>query len=295
MEQVHDVVRALLTQLGSLALDQLGQGCAGLEVDILHLVFGDGAVAIADSADDADLDITLVHQHGAVAVADPLVGGAVIHIDAQDGELCQLVILFDGSFAPVELVVAQRHGAKAHMVHPVGDDQTLCQIGLGSALPHIAGREEQRVLIVFLGLFQEGGQLVHAGVVVAVGKLAVEVIDVVEINDHQYGNTAAVALAVIALVHMLAVGHSRLFLLLGLRSLRGAGSFCGTGGFRGLGALGGTGSLVCGLGSCLGGGIRTVGGGNGGLRSNSGETGLRDALLRRGGRSAGAEQQAKRQ
>ena len=141
VDDVDDEVGALLTQAVGLGLNQGGQVGANLEVDVVDLVRRNGGIAIANGADDAHLHAGAIQHHGRVAVRDAGVGIAVINVDGQEGELGDFCIRLQITLAPVKIVVAHRRGGKLQLVHPIGDDGAVGQIGLGTTLPHIARRQ----------------------------------------------------------------------------------------------------------------------------------------------------------
>ena len=139
VEQIDNKVCAFFPKGFRLCLHKAGQIAACEEVHIFHLFSGDGGVAIADGTDDADLHLPQIYHSGAFAVGCLLVGLCIINIDSKQRKLCQSFICNNRLFAPIVFVVAQCHSRKAHLVHPIGHDQTLGQIGLRSTLPHITG------------------------------------------------------------------------------------------------------------------------------------------------------------
>jgi len=93
------------------ALNEMGINVFSLKYRVGH----EGTIPMAD----ADLHAAFFHHYGAFAVVHLLVGITVIDIDCKQRELGQMGVFLDGILAPVILMVAQRHGGKAHLIHPV--------------------------------------------------------------------------------------------------------------------------------------------------------------------------------
>ena len=203
MNDIDDEIRALTAEQLRFFLHKLCQLVLDLEINALGVIRGDGGIAVAHSADDTHLHAVALYQHGTFAVVHPFIGGAVINVDGKEREVSQLRVGGDRVFTPVELMVAQSHSFKSHIVHPCGGQRALGQIGLRAALPHITGGEDDHIVLGHLGVVEISGHFIHAHMVLTVKDLAVKVIDIIKINSNDHRISALVAQIVIICIHML--------------------------------------------------------------------------------------------
>ena len=219
MDGVDDEVCSRLPELLGFGLDQVGEVVPCFEVDAAGHLPRDGGVAVAHSPDDADAGAAALDEHRGLAVGDLLIGIAVIDVDGEEGEARQSGVILDPGLPPIVLVVAQSHGGEVQVVHPLGDDVALGEVGLRASLPHIPRREEEDVILVLIGVLEVGGQLIHARLGIGVAEFAVEVVDGEEIQHDDHRDAAIVALAVIVRVGMIVLG--RQFGILGIQDALG--------------------------------------------------------------------------
>ena len=256
VDGVDDKVCPRLPELLRLGLDQVGEVVPCFEVDAPRHLPRNGGVAVAHSPDDADAGTAALDKHRGLAVGDLLIGVAVIDVDGEEGEARQGGVILDPGLPPVVLVVAEGHGGEVQVVHPLGDDVALGEVGLRASLPHIPRREEEDVILVLIGVFEVGGQLVHARLGIGVAELAVEVVDGEEIQHDDHRDAAIVTFAVVICVGMIVLGGQ-----LGILGVKDAlGGLVGSRGRLGVGGSA-HGRLRACVGVCVGegGSLFTVG------------------------------------
>ena len=152
-------------------------GLIGAAVDALLAAVPDGHVG-GDHADDGHLHAVLLHD-GPARAGDQLAVGP-LHVGGQHGELGLADDLLHGGDAPVEFVVAQRHGIVAHVIHGGDDGMGLVRslvvdvVGHNGALDVVARVDEDGVGILGAHLLDVGVEAGHA----VVGALLVVLIAV---------------------------------------------------------------------------------------------------------------------
>ena len=206
MDGVDDDVNALyIAKAVGLLLYKLGKLGAGFEVDALNLITRNGGVAIADCTDDTDFQVAALNDNGGLTIFGTLVGGFIVYIDCKEGKVCRRRILSDIILAPIVFVVAEGHGNEAEVIHPVGDKQTLCNIGLCTSLPHIARGDKDILLITGVCAEEVGRHFVNANLRIGVKHLTVQVIYRIDVKrDYNIGGTGvAKAVGVGVDVHLL--------------------------------------------------------------------------------------------
>ena len=193
VKRIHDKIGALLPQRLGFSPHQLVQLVPYLKIHVLYLVGSDGGIAIANGTDDAHANSSALHHHRCRGVVDTLIRFAVIDIDRQKRKLGKIAIFFDVLLAPVKLVIAKGHGGKIQLVHPIGNDQSFCEIGFGTSLPHVSRGKKDRVIVALFRVIEICGQLVHTGLAVGIVKLSVQVVDGVKIHHDHHRDPAAIA------------------------------------------------------------------------------------------------------
>ena len=197
MDGIHDKISAVFPQFLCFRLDKLRQNAACLEVKTAGYLLGNGGIAVTNSADNADLGTAALHYNGRLAVFRLLIRVSIIDVDGKERKLRHCGILRNEFLAPIILMIAQSHGDHVQIVHPVRDDLALGQIGFRAALPHIAGRQQNHMLIVLIGAFEECGQFIHTGLGRRIRKFTVQIVECEQIQHNGNRYIAAVAKAVV--------------------------------------------------------------------------------------------------